>query len=99
MQHTAIQIHTPSLICVLHTHTHTHTHTHVRANNKQAEGQGGQSESWQMKSYTYQDEHASIHVVNVHNTYKHNMVYTKYIVYKVGREHSSIVEQLSERSA
>ena len=41
-----------------------------------AEGEGEQSESWQMKSYTYQDEQASIHVVNVHNTYKHNMVYT-----------------------
>ena len=41
-----------------------------------AEGEGKQSGTWQMKSYTYQDEHASIHVVNVHNTYKHNMVYT-----------------------
>ena len=41
---------------------------------------GGESGTWQMKSYTYQDEHASIHVVNehsihvanIHNTYKHN---------------------------
>ena len=37
---------------------------------------GRQSGTLQIKSYTYQDEHASIHVVNVHNTYKHNMVYT-----------------------
>ena len=59
------------------------------------------------KSYTYQDEHASIHLVDVHsmhvvnaqNTYKHKMVYIhatyKLMEEKVGRELSSIVEQLS----
>ena len=59
-----------------------------------AEGEGRQSETWQMNSYTYQNEHVSIHVVNVHNTYKHgiNMIS---IICKVGREHSGIVEQLS----
>ena len=59
------------------------------------EGEGRESETWQMNLYTYQDEHASIHVVNVHKTYKHNMIHTKLIVDKVGREHSSIVKQLS----
>ena len=48
-----------------------------------AEGEGGdregkQSATWQKKSYMYQDEHASIHVINVHNTYKHNMVHDTY---------------------
>ena len=49
-----------------------------------------------MKSYMYQDEHASTHVVNVHSTYKHNIAYnvTYKIGGKVGRELSSIVEQL-----
>ena len=44
----------------------------------------------------YQDEHACIHVVNVHYTYKHNIAYnvTYKIGGKVGRELSSIVEQL-----
>ena len=40
------------------------------------EGEGKHSETWQRKSHMHQDEHASIHVINVHNTYKHNMVYT-----------------------
>ena len=56
-----------------------------------AEGEGGdregkQSATWQKKSYMYQDEHASIHVVNVHsihvvnvhNTYKHIYIYRGY---------------------
>ena len=34
-----------------------------------------ESETWQMNSYAYQDKHA-IDVVNVDNTYHHNMVYT-----------------------
>ena len=38
------------------------------------EREGKQSENIFINSYMYQDEHASIHVVNVHNTYKHNMV-------------------------
>ena len=46
------------------------------AEGNEGEREGRESETWQMNSYTYQDEHASIHVVNVHNTYKHNMVYT-----------------------
>ena len=40
-----------------------------------AQGDGRQSETWQMNSYTYQDEHVN-EQVNVHNTYKHNMIYT-----------------------
>ena len=47
--------------------------------------EGGESETWQMNSYMYQDKHASIHV---HDT-------CKTILEKMGNEHSSIVEQLS----
>ena len=39
-------------------------------------GEGKQLETLQMKACTYQDSHASIHVVNVHNIYKHNVLYT-----------------------
>ena len=57
-----------------------------------AEGDGGEGEgkqlgTWRMKSYTYQGEHGSIHVLNVHNTVHTNMTW---IEDKVGREHSSI---------
>ena len=31
------------------------------------EGEWKQSETWQINSCTYQDKHASIHVVNAHN--------------------------------
>ena len=46
------------------------------AEEERGEGEGRESETWQMNLYTCQDKHASIHVVNVHNTYKLNMVYT-----------------------
>ena len=50
---------------------------------KGGEREGRESETWQMNSYTYQDKHASIHVVNVHNTYKHNMLYTVHDSYNI----------------
>ena len=41
-----------------------------------------------MNSYMYQDKHASIHVANVHDTYKHKdgvyMIHTYLIVDKWG---------------
>ena len=32
--------------------------------------EGRESETWQIHSYTNQDEHASIHVVNVHSIHE-----------------------------